>query len=191
MEPNPNLNKETGEVSITNCFTCSVVKPIKRSFKDDEIVCTELIDKYEKGPTGSDDDFVVYKAPKIVDKYHHRKVIQERCKGQDLKSILARVDKTGDISLLNQRKPVYGDGTIQPQTLSDALEKGAESAAFLDNLSAADKEKYIKLAKDPKAFDEYVNKLVEAQLRKLGKEKDVKQPEVKTDASSVEKGEQK
>ena len=184
MNEKPLINEETGEViRHKNAFMCPAVEVLMNDFSNDEIIVSELVDKVEKGASGEDTDFITYKAPKLVEKHHHRKVIAERCKGQDLKSILVRVDRTGDISLINQKHPVYGDATKQPQTLGDALEKAKESAAFLDSLSASEKERILKLAKDPKEFDKFVAERVALEIKKLEAQKQVEpkeEPSAKT-----------
>lgn len=154
-------------VAPTNAFMCPLVEVVKQDFSDDKIVVTELVDKVEKGPSGEDTDFITYKAPKITDTYHHRKAVAERCRGQDLKSTLIRLDRTGDISVLNQRTPLYGDGYTTPSTLSEALEKGKESASFIDSLTDSEREKVMKMASDKKYFDQVVSEAVSKKLASM------------------------
>ena len=150
-----------------NAFKCPLVEVVKQDFSDDTIVVTELVDKVEKGPSGEDTDFITFKAPKVTDTYHHRKAVAERCRGQDLKSTLIRLDRTGDISILNQKTPVYGDGYTTPSTLSEALEKGKESAAFIDSLTDSEREKFMKMASDRKYFDQVVSEAVSKKLASM------------------------
>lgn len=117
----------------------------------------DFVNTFEPGPSGTKEDYRVLKKPKFIEKYDIKKVMKERCKGCDLKSIVARIEQTGDASLLMQRPTSYGDARLIPANRSDALQKGVESAAFLDKLSAKEKEELIAMAKDSKKFDEFIS----------------------------------
>lgn len=168
------IDKTTGEVIRRNSFIISPSLSTKgRDLSDDVVDVYELKDFVISGASGEDSDFTIEKRPVLVDKYHLNKVVEERCKGCDLKSIIARVEKTGDLSLLNQKKAVYGDAFKQPDNLSDALQIGVETSNFLDSLSEKEKEEYMKLAKMPKdEYEAYIKSLEEAR-----KSNDVKKQE--------------
>lgn len=134
-------------------------------FSDDKVEVYELRDFVKEGPSGEADDFVVEKKSVLVDSYHLNKVIAERCKGCDLKSIVARVQATGDLSLLNQRQVVYGDGYTMPANMSDALQKGVETSEYIDSLSDEEKKKLISLSKlNQEGFEKYIQGLVDEKL---------------------------
>lgn len=144
----------------------SFVSPASRSKGTDHsadlVEVYELQDQVENGPSGDPSDFVVHKVPVLVESYHLSKVLQERAKGADLKSIIARCERTGDFSVLQQKEAVYGDAYAQPVSLSDALEEGVKTSQFIDSLSAEERERYIKLAKmNESEFADYISKLYE------------------------------
>lgn len=133
---------------IKNSFTSPVIdNPIYRDLSDDVVHEYELHDFIEQGSSGEKDDFVIEKRPIEVDCYHLNKVIKERAKGCDLKSIIARIKQTGDTTLLNQREVIYADGTKQPLNLSDALEEGRRTSEYLDSLSDNEKKEIMSIAK--------------------------------------------
>lgn len=136
-------------------------------FSDDVVHVFELRDFVNKGPSGDDSDFVIEKKPVEVDCYHLNKVVAVRCKGNDLKSIISRVQQTGDLSLLNQRDVVYGDAFTMPDNLSDALQKGVETSEFIDHLKdSGELDKTMDLAKMSKEeLDAYIKSQVDAQLK--------------------------
>lgn len=159
---------------IKNSFTSPVVEnPIYRDLSDDTVHEYELHDFIERGPSGDEEDFVIEKKPIEVDCYHLNKVIKERSKGCDLKSIIAHIKQTGDMALLNQREVIYADGTKQPSTLSDALEEGRKTSEYLDSLSDEKKKELMNLAKMSDAeFKVYVEDLaVKRGIVKLPEEK--------------------
>lgn len=150
---------------IKNSFVSPVQSCEGVDFSNDLIEVYELMDHVIPGPSGEDTDFVVVKKPVLVDSYHLNKVIAERSKGNSLKEIVAQCERTGDMSALSSNKHVYFDSTILPMNLSDALEKGKESEAYLDSLSNEEKENLISLSKMSKGeFDAYINDIVKAQL---------------------------
>lgn len=156
---------ESKTIKHNNPFFSPVINHPGKDFSDDKVEVYELRDFVEKGPSGSDDDFVVIKKPVLVDSYHLNKVVAERCKGCDLKSILARVQATGDISLLNQREVVYGDAFSMPGNMSDALQQGVETSEYLDSLSDEEKNKRIALSKlDQEGFEKYIQGLVDKKI---------------------------
>lgn len=179
------IDKTTGEVIRRNSFIISPSLSTKgRDLSDDIVEVYELKDFVVKGASGEDSDFTIEKRPVMVDKYHLNKVVEERCKGCDLKSIIARVENTGDLSLLNKKKVVYGDAFKQPDNLSDALQIGVETSNFLDSLSEKEKEEYMKLAKMPKdEYEAYIKSLEEAR-----KSNDVKKQEESSKEVPPEKG---
>lgn len=80
-------------------------------------------------------DFLVKKVPTLVDSYHVDKLVQANAKGADLKSILKRVQTTGDISLLNRREPAYGDISNLPKTTGEAFQKALDDSRKINSLS--------------------------------------------------------
>jgi hypothetical protein len=147
---------------IKNCFYSPVTNFVGRDLSDDLVIETEYVDKVIMGPSGEPTDFVVEKVPVETNRYHLGKVIQQRAKGCDLESIVARCNKTGDMSLLNAREVSYGDSTLIPDNASDMYQKGIETSEYLDSLSKEEKELYIKLAKmDEKELKSYLDSLKE------------------------------
>ena len=120
---------------------------------DDTMESYQLIDAYIAGPTKEDTDFVTFKKPKLVENWKQNKRVAAEAKGMDLKSIIQRVQKTGDASLLTPREVVYGDEELVPKSKSDQLQLAKDTEKYLDSLSATEKEKLIKLSKMSK--DEY------------------------------------
>jgi len=162
------------QVKLKNCFCSPIaVNLIKSDFSDDVVHQFELKDFVERGPSGEDGDFVVTKKPVEVDCYHLNKVIAERAKGTDLKSIISRVQMTGDVSLLNAREPIYGDASIYPESRGDALEEGKRTEEILDKMSEQERDYYLELSK--MSDEEFT-----AHLKKLAEERS-KASEVKTE----------
>lgn len=145
------------EKRINSPFVSPVISHVGLDFSNDLQEVYELKDHVIPGPSGEDTDFLVEKKPVMTDSYHLNKVILERAKGCDLKSIIARCERNDDFSELCSRNVVYGDAYSQPQNLSDACEEGVRTAHFLDSLTAEEKEKFIKLAKLSKSeLDSYI-----------------------------------
>ena len=163
----------------------SFVSPVSRSagvdLSADEIIVTELIDFVEKGPSGEASDFVIYKKPIEVERYHHNKVMANRAKGASLKEIIAQCDKTGDYSTLTQRKVVFGDEFLTPKTLGDAFDLAEKGAQVLDSMSVEERDRLLELSKMSKSeFDAYIQDQVDAVLSKQ---------KVTSEITSEEKGE--
>lgn len=164
---NPKIS-ELGEVIVTNSF----VSPVSRSngvdLSDDLVEVYELREFVHHGPSGEPEDFTIEKKPVKVDSYHLNKVIAERCKGCSLKEIVAKCEKTGDYSpLLGACEQVYSDLTKQPQNLSDALQQGVKTAAYIDSLTDEQRAEYMRLSKmSEKEFDSYIQSLVDARKAK-------------------------
>lgn len=132
---------------VKNSFSSPVSRSNGTDYSDDKMSSFELVEAYIAGPTKEDTDFVTFKKPKLVESWHQNKRVREEAKGMDLKSVIGRFQKTGDISLLQPREAVYGDESLFPASRSDQLQKAKETERYLDSLSAADKEKFINLAK--------------------------------------------
>lgn len=159
--------------SILNCFISPVSRDlVGRDLSDDLIIVTEFVDHVEVGPSGDSTDFVIKKKPVKVDEYHLNKEIAERAKGNDLKSIVARCEKTGDLSELNSRKVVFGDGVLTPRTLGDAFEKAEEGASYMDGLSKEEMQHIYDLSKMSKSeLDAYIKQRVDEQIAAQNVEK--------------------
>ena len=148
------------KAKLINSFSIPVIDCEGCDYSDDLVEVYELVDVVHKGPSGEPSDFTIEKEAVLVDKYHLNKVLQERAKGADLKSIIARCEKTGDLSALNARSVVYGDGFVTPSSLGEALDKAKEGEKYLDSLSQSEIERLIYLSKLPKAdFDSYIESL--------------------------------
>lgn len=132
---------------INNSFCSPVSRSKGVDHSNDLIVVTELVDFVEKGPSGDASDFVIYKKPIEVERYHHNKVMAERAKGASLKEIIAQCERSGDYSTLSQRKVIFGDGFITPNKLGDALDLAEKGAKVLDSMTAEEREKYLGLSK--------------------------------------------
>lgn len=148
----------------------SFVSPESRDPKgvdlsNDLVKVFQLVDEVQIGPSGDKHDFVLKKKPVKVDEYHLNKVIAERVKGQDLKSIIARCEQTGDYSTLSQRKVIFGDGVLTPKSIGDAKEAAEKGAEFLDTLSKEDIKKFYDLSKGSKEdLEAYIQKCVDERL---------------------------
>lgn len=150
---------------INNSFCSPVSRSKGVDLSDDLIVVTELVDFVEKGPSGEDSDFVIFKKPIEVERYHHNKVMAERAKGASLKEIIAQCERTGDYSTLTQRKVIFGDGFITPTKLGDALDLAENGAKVLDSMSAEERQKYLGLAKMSKEeLSAYIQSEVQKQI---------------------------
>lgn len=161
------MNKENLNSKNSFCSPESRSKGIDHS--DDTMETYELIDAYIPGPTKEDTDFVTFKKPKLVDKWKQNKRVAAQSKGMDLKSIIARVQKTGDASILVPREVVYGDEELVPKSKSDQLQLAKDTESYLDSLSASEKERLIRLSKMSK--DEYTAYLQSEYERLHPKEK--------------------
>lgn len=153
----------------------SFVSPVSRSdgvdYSDDLVEVYELVDHVEIGPSGEATDFVVKKIPVLTDSYHHNKVIAERVKGTSLKEIIATIQKTGDDSILNSRPVSYGDGTLIPNTLSDACDLAEQGRQILEGASEEEVKKAIEISKmSNDEFNDYVRGLVDARLAQNGEQ---------------------
>lgn len=158
------------ETVIKNSFFSPVSRSKGTDYSNDLVEVYELQEIVIKGPNFDNDpsDFVIDKRPVKVDSYHHNKVVAERCKGQDLESIISKLQRTGDISLINQKEVVYGDDTIRPHTLGEALEKKVQSETFLDSLSEEKKSELMKISKMSKdELDVYIQKIVDERIGKV------------------------
>lgn len=158
---------------MQNVIRNSFFSPESRSkgtdYSNDLVEVFELQEIVIKGPNFDNDpsDFVIDKRPVKVDSYHHNKVVAERCKGQDLESIISKLQRTGDVSLINQKEVIYGDDTIRPHTLGEALEKKVLSEIFLDSLSEEKKSELLKVSKMSKdELDAYIKKIVDERIGK-------------------------
>lgn len=156
---------------MSNLVRNSFISPVSRSsgidLSDDVIVVTELVDFVEKGPSGEASDFVIYKKPVEVERYHHNKVMAERAKGASLKEIIAQCEKTGDFSTLSQRKVVFGDDFVTPRSLADALDLAEQGAKVLDSMSVEERDRLLELSKMSKSeFDSYIQEQVDRAIQK-------------------------
>ena len=156
---------------VKNSFCSPVSRSVGTDHSDDKMSSFELIEAYIPGPTKEDTDFVTFKKPKLVESWHQNKRVREEAKGMDLKSIIGRFQKTGDISLIHPREAVYGDETLFPASRADQLQRAKETEKYLDSLSAAEKEKFINLAKMTK--DEFKAYIAE-EVKKLQPKPEVK-----------------
>lgn len=159
---------ELGEVITTNSFVSPVSRSKGSDYSDDLVEVYELREFVKHGPSGEPEDFTIEKKPVKVDSYHLNKVLEERSKGCSLKEIIAKCERTGDYSpLVGSTEPVYGDLTKQPANLSDALQEGVKTAAYIDSLTEDQKAEYMRVAKMGKEeFDSYIQSLVEARSKK-------------------------
>ena len=145
------------ENEIKNSFCSPVSRSSGTDHSDDNMSSYELIEAYIPGPTKDDTDFVTFKKPKLVESWHQNKRVSAEAKGMDLKSIIGRFQKTGDVSLIQPREAVYGDETLIPASRSDQLQRAKNTEKYLDSLSASEKERLISLAKMSKdEFKAYI-----------------------------------
>lgn len=112
-------------------------KLVMQSFEDVD-VCTYALELKAIPLNDGTGESVIKRVPVMTDCYKMQKVIDERTKGADLASIVAKVSTSGDLSLLSQKKAIYGDGYKYPRTMAEALQKGVEMDAKFDNLSEKD-----------------------------------------------------
>lgn len=178
--PQSKIN-ELGEIVITNSFVSPVSRSKGSDYSDDLVEVYELREFVKHGPSGEPEDFTIEKKPVKVDSYHLNKVLEERSKGCSIKEIVAKCERTGDFSpLIGSSEPVYGDLTKQPSNLSDALQEGVNTAAYIDSLSEDQKAEYLRVAKmNQEEFDSYIHSLEEARKSK------------ESDSNIEEKGEEK
>ena len=139
------MNKEN--LKSKNSFCSPESRSAGLDFSDDTMESYQLIDAYIPGPTKDDTDFVTFKKPKLIDKWKQNKRVAAESKGMDLKSIIARVQKTGDASILSPREVVYGDERLVPKSKSDQMQQAINTEKFLDSLSASKKEELIRVSK--------------------------------------------
>lgn len=174
-------SNELGEVIVTNSFICPVSRSKGVDYSNDLVEVYELREFVHNGPTGESEDFTIEKKPVKVDSYHLNKVIAERSKGCSLKEIVAKCEKTGDYSpLVGSSEPVYADLTKQPRNLSDALQEGVKTAAYIDSLTEDQRAEYMRLSKmSEKEFDSYIQSLIDARKVKVPGQGDPKEGEEK------------
>lgn len=160
------VEKEFGEVIVTNSFCSPVSRSEGVDFSDDFVEVYELREFVKHGPSGEPEDFTIEKKPVLVDSYHLNKVVEERSKGCSFKEIIAKCERTGDYSPLVGSEGVYADVTKQPRSLSDALQEGVRTAAYIDSLSDDQKAEYIRISKmNQSEFDAYIESLAEARKK--------------------------
>lgn len=125
-----------------------------------------------------EDDFVIEEKPQLVEEYDLHKRIQEEAKGTDLKSMLAQVLRTGDDTILNQKKGAafFGDITKMPQDSIEAHNRiiRAEKlrSKLPEELRKLSTEDLLKMSSDD------ILKAYGVDVAKLKGEKKVEQPKV-------------
>lgn len=157
-----------------NSFCSPESRSVGTDHSNSNVRVYELVSHYEAGPSKKSSDFRVFKKQECTEEYDSLKRIAAETKGNDLKSIIARCQKTQDFSILERAsEAVYGDEALIPDNLSDQMQRGVDTSAYLDSLSAEEKEKYIRLSKmNESEFNAYIQSLVDAKIAASGKQEE-------------------
>lgn len=107
-------------------------QPRKKKFQmptinyEKDIVSYNVVQKVKKTGEG-DEDFIILMKSVEVSRINRQEFLNEQAKDHSIYSIIDKVIKTGDISLLHQgQEGVYGDGSLIMQDRADIVNVSAQ-----------------------------------------------------------------